>query len=211
MQDIVFNDNNKKQKDDKSDNSKSTSNSLNDNKKNSNNNQNSNSSLNNNSNTQYAPQPIQQPSNNWGSWDDSFNSWGNDSFSNNNQNNQNNQNKRMTPEERVQMIEKVYEEVLKRKPDTKDINYYKYSTLNEDEIKKQLLNGKEHTDLIQDGREFSKMKERTENAEVRVKVLEGQIRDQVEEFKKLGELLREKNKFIIELREKLNNRYNLPD
>ncbi|MEA3357739.1 MAG: hypothetical protein U9Q67_04885, partial [Patescibacteria group bacterium] len=38
------------------------------------------------------------------------------------------QSKRQTPEERVKMIDKVYEDVLCRKPDTRDINYYKYST-----------------------------------------------------------------------------------
>jgi len=120
------------------------------------------------------------------------------------------QNKRLTPEERVTMIEKVYQEVLGRKPDSKDISYYKYSTLSEDEIRKQLLEGKEHKELLENGREFKSMKERCESSEVRVKILEGQMRDQLEEFKKLGELLREKNRYIQFLRQKDNNPYGLP-
>jgi len=117
--------------------------------------------------------------------------------------------KRLTPEERVQMIEKVYQEILGRKPDTRDINYYKYSTLEENEIRKQLLVGKEHVELINNGREFKKLIERCEQAEGRVKMLESQIRDQILEFQKLVDLLREKNRHIQELKRQSGNPYNL--
>jgi hypothetical protein len=115
---------------------------------------------------------------------------------------------RMTPQERVSMIEKVYEEVLGRKPDTRDINYYKYSTLTEDEIRRQLLSGKEHKQLVEDGREFKKMRERATAAETKIKMLEAQNQDQLEEFKHLTKLLKEKNVYIQEMRQKLNNPYN---
>lgn len=108
--------------------------------------------------------------------------------------------KRLTPQERVEMIERVYGQVLDRKPDTRDINYYKYSTLGEEEIRKQLIDGKEHKQLMEDGRNYKKMEERTDQAEARVRMLEGQIKDQIEEFKHLTELLDEKNKFIQRLR-----------
>ncbi len=120
-------------------------------------------------------------------------------------------NKRLTPQERVELIEKLFQELLGRKADTRDINYYKYSTLSEEEMRKQLITGKEHKQLITDGREFSKMRDRANQAETRVKILEGQIKDQVQEFKHLSELLDEKNKHIQELRIKLNNPYNLID
>lgn len=113
-------------------------------------------------------------------------------------------NKRMSPQERVTMIESCYSEILGRKPDTRDINYYKYSTLTEEEIKKQLITGNEHKQLLQDGRDYKKLKDRTTQAETRVKILEGQILDQVEEFKELTNLLREKNRYIQELRERIN-------
>lgn len=112
--------------------------------------------------------------------------------------------KRLSPQDRVTMIENVFNEILGRKPDTRDINYYKYSTLSEEEVKKQLITGNEHKQLLQDGRDYKKQKERTLQAETRVKVLEGQIKDQIEEFKQLTNLLKEKNKYIQELREKLN-------
>lgn len=144
--------------------------------------------------TPIAPAPMPAPQNNW---NDPWGApWGGDM-------NQP-QGKRLSPQERVEMIEKVFNEILGRKPDTRDINYYKYSTMSEEEIKKQLLTGNEHKQLLTDGRDYKKLKDRALQAETRVKVLEGQIKDQVEEFKHLADLLKEKNKHIQELREKLN-------
>jgi len=116
--------------------------------------------------------------------------------------------KRLTPQERLEMIEKVYMEVLDRRPDTRDINYYKYSTLSEDEIRKQLLSGKEHKQLIAEGRDYKKTKDRAIQGETRVRMLESQIKDQIEEFKQLSNILIEKNRYITQIREQLNNRYN---
>jgi len=73
-----------------------------------------------------------------------------------------------------------------------------------------LLTSKEHKDLIDHGKEYKNIKERAENSEIRVKFLEGQLKDQLEEFKKLGDLLREKNRYIQYLRQKSNNPYDLP-
>lgn len=115
--------------------------------------------------------------------------------------------KRLTPEERVKMIESLYEEVLSRKPDTRDINYYKYSTLGEEEIRKQLITGKEHKQLIEDGREYKKVLDKSNKLESRVKVLEGQIKDQLEEFKQLSQLLKEKNNLIMRIREKIGTAF----
>jgi hypothetical protein len=169
-----------------------------------------------------AVQPQNNPANAWGTpapapnngsgWGDGFNDyWGNSSGGWGSPAPANNTaQKKLTPEERVQMIEKVYLEVLNRKPDTRDINYYKYSTLAEDEIRKQLIQGKEHKDLLEHGKEYSNLKSRTDDAETRVKMLEGQIKDQLEEFRKLTDLLKEKNRYIEQLRRDLNNPLNLP-
>lgn len=118
---------------------------------------------------------------------------------------------RMSPQERIVMIEKVFEEVLGRKPDTRDLNYYKYSTLSEEEILRQLLAGKEHQKLLEDGREYKKLNERATQAETRIKMLEAQNKDQIEEFKQLGTMLKEKNTYIQQLREQLKNPYNMTE
>jgi len=115
--------------------------------------------------------------------------------------------KKLTPQERTEMITKVYQDILGREPDTRDINYYKYSTLGENEIYKQIITGKEHKKLIADGKDFKNMSIRASQSEVRVKVLEGQIKDQVVEFRQLTELLQEKNRYINQLRASSHNPY----
>lgn len=120
-------------------------------------------------------------------------------------------NVRLSPEERVQMIERLFQEILGRKAETKDINYYKFSTLSEDEIRKQLITGKEHKELLANGNEFKPLKERCDDAENRVRMLEAQIKDQIIEFQKLAELLKSKNRYIQELRQQANNPYNIPE
>lgn len=104
--------------------------------------------------------------------------------------------RQLTPEERITMIESVYEEILCRKPDTRDINYYKYSTLNDDQIKKQLIASAEHKEMMGKGREYTKLKDHAEQLETRVRMLEVQIKDQVEEFRELANLLQEKNRHL---------------
>jgi len=115
--------------------------------------------------------------------------------------------KKLTPQERTEMITKIYMDVLGREPDTRDINYYKYSTLGESEIYKQILTGKEHKKLVADGKDFKNMNTRASQSEIRVKVLEGQIKDQVVEFRQLTELLQEKNRYINQLRSSSHNPY----
>jgi uncharacterized coiled-coil protein SlyX len=158
--------------------------------------------------TSAPPQPTQSPPTPQQGWGND-NQWGWNPSSPMNQSQGGE--KRLTPQERVEMIEKVYKEILDRKPDTRDINYYKYSTLSEEEIKTQLITGKEHKQLMQEGREYKKLKERAMNSETRVTMLESQIKDQIEEFKQLSTLLTEKNKYIQQLRDGLNNPYNLVD
>ncbi len=108
--------------------------------------------------------------------------------------------KRMTPEERIQMIEKVYDEVLCRKPDTRDINYYKYSTLGEEQIRNQLIASSEHKDLLKKGQEHKKLKEEVDQLQTKNRMLENQVKDQFQEFKELNLLLQEKNNFIQRIR-----------
>lgn len=110
------------------------------------------------------------------------------------------QQKRMTPEERIQMIEKVYNDILGRKPDTRDVNYYKYSTLGEEQIRAQLMNSAEHKELVKKGRDYKKLKDQNDQLTTKNKMLESQIKDQFEEFKQLNLLLQEKNRFILDLK-----------
>ncbi|MBN1618859.1 hypothetical protein JW887_06000 [Candidatus Dojkabacteria bacterium] len=146
-------------------------------------------------NTPFAPGPFNTPSFNPGA--PGLNSFGTNY---NSGYNAPQQPKRLTPEERVEMIEKVFQEVLSRKPDTRDINYYKYSTLDEDQIKKQLINSTEHKDLLTKGREYEQLKTTADQAQTKSRMLEGKIQDQIEEFRQLNILMQEKNRYIVKLR-----------
>lgn len=112
--------------------------------------------------------------------------------------------KHLTPEERVDLVKDLFLKILNREADTRDINYYKYSTLTRDEIIDQLLTGKEHKKLITNGSDYSAMQQRAEQAEARVRMLEAQLKDQAEEFNGLTALLKEKNNYIQQLRAKAN-------
>ncbi len=158
-----------------------------------------------NNNQPMNPAP-QRPADPWATPIGGTNDWG--WGGNNNTNAAQPTEKKLSPNERVEMIEKLYEEVLSRKADTRDINYYKYSTLGESEIRSQLISGKEHKQLIIDGKEYKKMKDRAVSAEARVRMLENQIKDQVSEFQQLTNLLSEKNRHIKTLREQTTGTYN---
>ncbi len=131
----------------------------------------------------------------WGSGDSS----GNSSFGQN----------RMSTEEKIEMVKKIYKEVLDREPTTKDINYYKYSSLDEKGIIKQLVKSKEHQELVSNGKKYKKLENEANQNSLKVKQLKAQIKDQVEEMQKLAQLLREKNRYIEQLRKQSNNPYNI--
>lgn len=164
------------------------------------------------SNTLPSNQPAYQPMNNWSdpgynSWNDPY--WGGGTGGFGYGANQNNTEKKLTPEEREEMIKKVYQYVLGRDATVRDINYYKYSTLGEKDIAKQLLDSQEHKDILNNAREYIDLKSNFDKTEDKNKKMETQIKDQIEEFKKLLQLLNEKNKYIEQLRRQLNNPYNI--
>ena len=109
---------------------------------------------------------------------------------------------KLSPSQRVKIVEKAYKDILGRDPDTRDLNYYKYSSAGEEEIRQELLEGKEHKTLIENGREFKKLKNLLANAESKIKALESEIRDQKSSFEQMNSLLKEKNLHIEELRKR---------
>lgn len=156
--------------------------------------------------------PSYQSANSWNdsgynSWNDPY--WGGGTGGFGYGTNQNSTEKKLTPEEREEMIKKVYQYVLGREATVRDINYYKYSTLEEKDIAKQLLDSQEHKDILNNAREYIDLKSNFDKTEDKNRKMEIQIKDQIEEFKKLLQLLNEKNKYIEQLRRQLNNPYNI--
>ncbi len=116
-----------------------------------------------------------------------------------------NNGKKLSPSERVKMVEKAFRDILCREPDTRDLNYYKYSSATEEEIREELLEGKEHKTLVENGRDYKKLKNLLDSAKSQIRGLEGQIEDQKANLKEMNLLLKEKNLHIQELREKEKN------
>ncbi len=115
----------------------------------------------------------------------------------------------MKPSDKVELITKVFNNILGREPDTRDLNYYKYSSLSEKEIREELINSKEHKSLLKNGREYVKVKKSLDATTSKVRILESDIKDQKKSFEELNVLLKEKNIYINELREKLKSPFEL--
>lgn len=102
--------------------------------------------------------------------------------------------------ERTKEIEKVYKLVLGRKPTSREVSYYRYSTSKKDEIIKKLLESDEHKDLAKKGRDYPDLEERERLDQNTILKLKHGIEDQQEEFNQMRSLLNEKNKEIDSLR-----------
>jgi predicted phage tail protein len=111
----------------------------------------------------------------------------------------------MSPKDRIGMIEKAFQDVLCREPDTRDLNFYKYSSVSEEKIREELIESEEHKKLIENGREFKKTRNLLKNADSKIKSLEGKIEDQVESMKQMEILLKEKNLHIEDLKKKIQS------
>lgn len=110
---------------------------------------------------------------------------------------------KMTDDERKELLTRVYKLVLDREPTTQDLNYYRYSVLTEDKLTINLLKGKEHTDLVKDGRDYKKVSAETKDNKVKIKMLEDQNQSTVNEISLLKKLLSEKNQHLEFLKSQL--------
>jgi hypothetical protein len=112
--------------------------------------------------------------------------------------------------DKVSMIERVFNEVLGRKPTGREIAYYKYGVLDENGIRNKLLKSKEHQQLIEDALKLPGVEEELKTVRVSERKLSQIVSDLNEEMLESESLLREKNFLISELRQKVNNPYNFP-
>lgn len=115
-----------------------------------------------------------------------------------------------SPSERTPMIEKVFKEVLGRKPSSRELAYYKYGILKEDEIRVKLLKSDEHKNLIKDAKRVPNLEEEVKNLKVSEKKLIQNSEDLKGEMINAQTLLDEKNLLIKDLRGKVSNPYDLP-
>ena len=106
--------------------------------------------------------------------------------------------------DKTKKIEKVFETILGRKPSSKELSYYKYSVIEEDELTKKLLKGDEFKNNLEKLKEYPDLKETLRTAKMTVLKLKNKLNDQDKEFLELAKLIREKNNIITDLRKEKN-------
>ena len=104
--------------------------------------------------------------------------------------------------DKVEKIEKIFKKVLGRKPSSKELSYYKYSVIKEEELMDKLLKSEEFKENIKKLEGYPELQETLRIAKIGVMKLKNQLVDQENEFAELAVLLKEKNKIIQELRTK---------
>jgi hypothetical protein len=109
-----------------------------------------------------------------------------------------------TSSEKAVYINELFELILGREPSSKEMSYYKYSTLEKGDIVKKLLEGEEHKNILEKSRKFGELKEEKKELESTILKLRSNLDDKESEQLEIKRLLVEKNSTIEELREKKN-------
>jgi len=115
------------------------------------------------------------------------------------------------PSDRVPMIENIFQEVLGRKPSSRELSYYKYGSFSEHDIRIKLLTSDEHKKVLEDAAKLSGVEEQLRNVQLNEKKLTQKIEDLDNQIAEEHILLSEKNSIISELREQVKNPYNLEE
>ena len=112
--------------------------------------------------------------------------------------------------ERVSMIEKIFKNVLGRKPSSRELAYYKYGVMKEEEICLKLLNSDEHKKLLEDAKRLPNIEDELRDLRISERKVTQSREDLKSEILSSQNLLNEKNSIIRDLRESINNPYDLP-
>ena len=112
--------------------------------------------------------------------------------------------------ERVPMIEEIFQEVLGRKPSSREMAYYKYGVMKEDAIRTKLVKSEEHKQLLEKAQLLPGIESDLNHTKVSERKLQQKLEDVNEEMLQSQKLLDERNILIKELREKVSNPYDFP-
>ena len=111
--------------------------------------------------------------------------------------------------ERIPSVEKIFQEVLGRKPSSRELSFYKYTSISEDEIRTKLLSSDEHLKILEDASKLDGVEDQFKLSQLNEKKLTQRVEDLENQIAESNILLGEKNKIIAELREKSKNPYDL--
>jgi hypothetical protein len=105
------------------------------------------------------------------------------------------------------LVEKLYKLVLGRKPSSREMAYYKYSSAEKEDILKKLLESDEHKEIIEKAEKYPELKEKNTKLKSTVLKLKSRAKDRADEYLELKKLLEEKNEAILSLRREKNVPY----
>jgi hypothetical protein len=107
-------------------------------------------------------------------------------------------------------IEKIFKEILGRKPSSRELAYYKYGVMKEDDIRLKLIKSEEHKKILDDATKLPNIETELKDVRISERKLNQKIEDLLSESDEREKLLLEQNSVIKELREKVQNPYNFP-
>jgi hypothetical protein len=115
------------------------------------------------------------------------------------------------PTEKVTSIENIFLDVLGRKPSSREMAYYKYAAVDENEIRIKLLKSEEHKKILESASKLPGCEDQLRSLKVTERKLLQKVIDLEKEIGEDYILLEEKSSTISKLREEIRNPYNLPD
>lgn len=114
------------------------------------------------------------------------------------------------------IINELYRSILGRDPDSSSLMYYlSLPEINEDEIRKQMIESAEHKKIISDFKSIKDLKKEIEDLKIDVEIALRSVKDKDTEIEGLNKILEQKSQEIrnvkeeamskIKLKEKSNN------
>ncbi|MDD3647474.1 MAG: N-acetylmuramoyl-L-alanine amidase [Candidatus Dojkabacteria bacterium] len=109
--------------------------------------------------------------------------------------------KTLSREDRKKMIEEKYQQILGRKVEDQDLNYFLNLGLSEDQMIKRLVESQEHVDIVNESQEYKNIKPEYDTLKIDKQRLSAQLSDKDEIIKKQNELIDQKNRSIHNLQQ----------
>ena len=111
----------------------------------------------------------------------------------------------LSVDDKKKVIQDKYQQILGRKVNDQDLNYFTNLGLTEEQMIKRLVESQEHADLVKDSQEYKKIKPEYDQLKIDTEKLKSQKADQEELIKKQNELIDQKNRSIQELQKSIDS------
>lgn len=114
-----------------------------------------------------------------------------------------NSGKKMTREERKEMINKYYKKAFGQEPETGDLNYFLNIGISEEQLLKRILESEEHKEQVESAIKYKEIKSKHDKISNELNSLKNNLEDQKKILDKLNNLLDQKNKYLSKLQQRV--------